>query len=131
MRTKGHDYNRTLGRFLEICLQMAEMNDREVEAQGEFGFDGTFNKPLGYGYLAFSGYMRGGVKAVIDLQEALSDARSKENLAKIGEKNAEDFLEDIFGDREISSINEKDKERIRAFVAKIYAEWDEEDEGGE
>jgi hypothetical protein len=42
-------------------------------------------------------------------------------------------LEDIFGDKEIDSINDKDKERIKAFVKQIYDEWElaEVEEGSE
>lgn len=124
-RTSDTEKSRKVNRLLELCLRIADWNDRCVEAQGEYGFDSPLTKELGLGYLALSGYLREGVKEVINLQDALSNARSRECLAKVGQKSAEDFLEDIFGDREIDSINDADKERIRAFVAQIYAEWDE------
>ena len=123
-KTREAESSKRINKLLELCLRIADWNDRSVEEQGEYGFDSPLSKELGLGYLALSGYLREGVKEVINLQSALSDSRNKENIAKLGQESAEDFLEDIFGDRDIESINEKDKERVRAFVAEIYAEWD-------
>ena len=115
-------YNRALGRFLQLCLQMAEINDRQAE-ENDRG-DSDFNKPLGLGYLAFSGYMRDGVMRVISLQDTVSRLKSKAQIAESSEESARDFLEEVFGDRDPESINDKDKERIKAFVQSIFAEWD-------
>lgn len=115
---------RAITRFQQLCLQMAEINDRAVEAQGEYGFDGPFNKECGLGYLAFSGILRAGVRATIDLQEELSEARSQERLAKADARSARDFVEDLFGDREAETLNDAYKERIRECVRQINAEID-------
>ena len=115
-------YDRRLGRFLEICLKMAEINDRQAE-ENDRG-DSDFNKTLGLGYLAFSGYMRDGVMRVISLQDTVTHLREKTRIAESSEESARDYLEEVFGDREPENINDKDKERIKAFVQSIFAEWD-------
>lgn len=119
----SNDYhNRKLGRFLGLCLQMAEINDRQAEEDGNG--HGDFSRPLSMGYLAFSGYMREGVMAVISLQDTVSRLKSKTQIAESSEESARDFLEEVFGDRDPETINDKDKERIKAFVQSIFAEWD-------
>ena len=115
-------YDRRLGRFLQLCLQMAEINDRQAE-ENDNGH-GDFSRPLSMGYLAFSGYMRDGVMRVISLQDTVSRLKSKAQIAESSEESARDFLEEVFGDRDPESINDKDKERIKVFVQSIFAEWD-------
>ena len=113
-----------ISRFLQVCIDIAELAD-------ETGENDTYNsvdlmKELGLGYRALSGYLRQGIKEVIDLQNSLHAARSRQKLAEIGEREAHDFLEEVFGDREPYTINGKDKERIKAFVKSIMDEWDKE-----
>lgn len=108
-------------RFLSICLELADL----VDENGESGQD-TYNKELGIGYGVLSGYLRKGVHEVIDLQAKYHGAVASKNFAEIGEKEAHDFLEDVFGDREPYTINEEDKKRIKAFVKSIMEEWDKE-----
>ena len=76
------------------------------------------------GYRALSGILRCGCKEIIDLQNNYHGAIEAKNLAKIGEKEAHDVLEEMFGDREVYTINDKDKERIKAFVRSIQDEWE-------
>lgn len=108
-------------RFLSICIELADL----VDENGESGKE-TYNKELGLGYRALSSYLRKGVQEVIDLQAKYYGAIASKNLAEIGEKEAHDFLEDVFGDREPYTINEEDKKRIKAFVKSIMDEWDKE-----
>lgn len=108
-------------RFLSICIELADL----VDENGESGQE-VYNKELGLGYLALSSYLRKGVQEVIDLQAKYHRAVESKTLAEIGEKEAHDFLEDVFGDREPYTINDKDKERIKAFVKNIMEEWDKE-----
>lgn len=68
------------------------------------------------------------MKSIIDFQDNYSSAIEKKNLAECSERSARNFMADIFGDKDVDSINDKDKERIKEFVQQIYAEWDEEDE---
>lgn len=42
-------------------------------------------------------------------------------------KEMRDYLEDVFGDPEPYTINDKDKERIKMFVKGIMKEWDTEE----
>ena len=119
-----HDY---ITRIIQVCLDIANIADEKGE-QGEFVLP-----ELGLGYRALSGILRRGCKDIIDLQGKYHAAIEGRDLAKIGEKTAYGFLEDIFGDMEIDSINDKDKERIKAFVKQIYDEWElaEVEEGSE
>jgi transcriptional regulator with XRE-family HTH domain len=84
--------------------------------------DKPYFEELGLGYRALSGILRRGCKEIIDLQNNYHGAIEAKNLAKIGEKVAHDFLEEMFGDREVYTINDKDKERIKAFVRSIQDE---------
>lgn len=108
-------------RLVQTCLDIANIADEKGE-KNERILD-----ELGLGYRALSGILRRGCKEIIDLQDSYHAAVEAKQLAKIGEKSAHDFLEDIFGDRDIDTINDKDKERIKAFVKQIYAEWDAEE----
>ena len=108
-------------RFLSICIELADL----VDENGESGRE-VYNKELGLGYRALSSYLRKGVQEVIDLQAKYHGAVASKTLAEIGKKEAHDFLEDVFGDREPYTINDKDKERIKAFVKSIMDEWDKE-----
>ena len=110
-----YDY---ITRLMQVCLDIANLADEKGE-QDEF-----ILPELGLGDRALSGILRRGCKDIIDLQGKYHAAIEEKNLAKIGEKTAYDFLEDIFGDREIASINDKDRDRIKAFVKQIYDEWE-------
>ena len=110
-----HDY---LTRLVQVCLDIANVADERGEA-GEPYFE-----ELGLGYRALSGILRRGCKEIIDLQNNYHGAIEAKNLAKIGEQEAHDILEEMFGDREVYTINDKDKERIKAFVRSITDEWE-------
>ena len=116
--------NDYITRLVQICLDIANIADERGEA-GE-----PYSEELGLGYRALSGILRRGCKESIDLQNDYHGAIEAKNLAKIGEKEAHDFLEEMFGDREVYTINDKDKERIKAFVRSIQDEWErrEQDE---
>ena len=108
-----------LCKLSDICLRIANIVDRQGE-NGSF----SLADELGFGYLALSGYLRSGVKAIADMQMDYSNAKSQKQLAEIGEQEMRDFLTDIFGDEEIESINEADKEKIRQFVQELEKEWE-------
>lgn len=107
--------------FLRYALDVANIVDEKGEAGEEIIIPG-----LGVGYRVLSSYFRQGVKEVIDLQAKYHSAVESKNLAEIGDKEAHDFLEDVFGDREPYTINEEDKKRIKAFVQQIMDGWDKE-----
>lgn len=107
--------------FLRYALDIANIVDEKGEAGEEI-----IIPELGIGYRVLSSYFRQGVKEVIDLQGKYHEAVESKNLAEISVKEAHDFLEDVFGDREPYTINEDDKVRIRAFVKSIIDGWDKE-----
>lgn len=102
-------------RFIQICLQLADIADQKKET--------PFHDELTMGNMAFNGYMRQGVKEIIDLKQDYFFTMS----IKESEKRARDFLKECFGDSEIDSINDADKERILAVCKQIEAEWEEQD----
>ena len=108
-----------LSKLADICLRIANYVDRE----GEKGNTDMCNE-LGLGYLALSGYLRSGVKAIAEIQGSYSRERDLRDIADCSERYVRDFLEDIFGDREIDDINVDDKEKIREFVQKLEESWD-------
>lgn len=107
---------RNLYRFMSICLQMADMADEKQET--------PFDNCLHVGYRTFSGFMRGGVKEIIDLQNDFYGTVFRAEYAERDEKDARDFLQQCFGDREIDSINEEDRNRILFLCNKIRQEWE-------
>ena len=115
----SRDYK--LGRFIELCFRIASWIDAKSEAGESFTLD-----EFGLGHLAMSNCLRSGICEVIQLESDLHCAMNRERVAKLGEEDVTDFLEEIFGDRNIDSINDKDKERIKEFVKKIEAEWEDE-----
>lgn len=129
MSEKGKFWHRCrMNRMLELCLNIANLID-------EWGHDGNLAErlitdELGLGYRALSNTLREGVKETVDLQARYRGAIETADLAKYGEKCARDFLEDVFGDREIDSINESDKEQFRELSKQIQKKWDEQ-EGNE
>lgn len=104
-------------RFIQICLQLADIADQKKET--------PFHDELSMGCMAFSGYMRQGVKEIIDLKQDYFFTLSRMELAEESEKDARDFLQQCFGDREIDSINEEDRNRILFICNKIRREWEE------
>lgn len=111
---------RDLYRFIPLCLQLADLAD----AQGETPFNDVLPNGLHMGYRTFSGFMRGGVKEIIDLQNDFYGMAFKAEYAERDEKAARDFLQECFGDREIDSINEDDRNRILFLCNKIRQEWE-------
>lgn len=114
--TASMQHFRRLYRFMSICLQMADMADEKQES--------PFDNGLNMGYRAFSGYMRGGVKEIIDLQNDFYGMAFKAEFAQKDADDARDFLQECFGDREIDSINEGDRDRILFLCNKIRREWE-------
>ena len=89
----------------------------------EKGLDGErFCEELGMGYRVISGRLRRGVMAISQIQECNSTYREKEQYERSSAEEAVKFLEEIFGDRDIDSMNENDKVRLKEFVKNIYEE---------
>lgn len=105
-----------INRVIKIMLDLADLADEKQES--------PFDKELGLGYRALSGYLRQGVKAIIDLKTSRynfieSYENSKENL-----KDNEDLLIDIFGTKDITDyqLTDEEKARIKAVVNEIIKE---------
>lgn len=107
-------------RFIELCLQLADLADQKQVT--------PFDEDLRMGWGAFSSYMRQGVKEVIDLKQDYYNALYRRSIAEQSEKDARDFLQECFGDSEIDSINDADKERIIALCKQIEAKWEDKAE---
>lgn len=106
-----------LTKLTEISLRMANIIDRHGE-NGDF----AFADEVGYGYLALSGYLRAGVKAIADIQMDYSNAKSKQHLAELTESQMREFLTDIFGDEEPETLNDEYKQKIKDFVRELLQE---------
>lgn len=115
MKSKTEEINY----LVKICLDIANIADRHGEK------DKPYLDELGLGYRALSRSLRRGVKAVIDLQDDYSKALEYQSYAEIGEKAARDFLQEVFGDEEIDTINEKDKQKIKEFTQQLTEKWEE------
>lgn len=109
---KKDSFNKMLG----IVLRIADIVDRH----GEKGEECYILDELGYGYLALSGYLRDGVKSAIDIQDKYSSLKNRLNYTEESEKDARNFLEDIFGDRESDTLNDEHKEKIREFISNLF-----------
>lgn len=106
----------SLNKMLGIVLRIADIVDRH----GEKGEECYILDELGYGYLALSGYLRDGVKSTIDIQGKYSSLKNRLNYTEESEKDARNFLEDIFGDREPDTLNDEHKEKIREFISNLF-----------
>lgn len=111
-------------RLIELVLRIAELSDSKHE---ETNMRYDLVNDLGYGYLAFSGILRAGAKAVIDLQNDLHDYMNKYQIEKQDNEEVRGFLKECFGDREIDCINDKDMKRIMELCDQIRAEWESEE----
>ena len=113
--------------LIEICLKTANIVD---ERQGFY--DGSpypvpYSESLRLGSRAYTHYLREGAKSVIDLQRKYYMALEREKLARIGEETSQNFLEDIFGDRDVETVPDEYKEKFKALLKKMDDEWEEKD----
>lgn len=115
-----------INRLLKVCLDIAEWVDDKSDTDKNW-YGGELCDDIGLGCRALSGYLRSGIRAVMELQEKYHRANERRNLAEISEKEMRDFLQDVFGDEEPHTINDKDKARIRDFVQNLMKEWDEKE----
>ena len=118
-REKDPSYKYYGGRGIKVCDEWKDIANFENWVK-----EHPYFEELGLGYRALSGILRRGCKEIIDLQNSYHGAIESKNLAEIAEKDAHDILEEMFGDRELYTINDKDKERIKAFVRSIQDEWE-------
>lgn len=77
-----------LNRFIKICLDIAEYYDTKGEENEHFLNDDMTRK-LGLGYRALSGYMREGVKEIINLQGNYHTVKEQLHYAQEWDKEAD------------------------------------------
>ena len=112
-----------VNQLIRICLDLADsideagMDDEKVQEVNRLTLDS-----MHLGYRAASRQLREGIKAIIELRGKYYSAIEKAKYAKMSEKAAGEFLEEVFGDSDIDCINDKDKARIKQFVAEIMKE---------
>lgn len=113
-----------LNSLLADVLNIADAVDRRAEKENVI-----YLEALGLGYRALTSHLREGAKAIVDMEEELTEAREQVKNAKIEEQERTDFLKDVFGDEEVAeSFIEEEKQRLRDLVAEIEKEWLEEEE---
>ncbi len=108
---------KNLDQLLSLCHELADYIDSRGESGDNFTLCG-----LGLGYRVTSGYLREGMKAMIDLEEAYHQAIEEKKLAMIDRDQMRDFIMDVFGDKEVYTLCDKYKERIKKFVEEINEE---------
>lgn len=108
-----------LTKLAELSLRMANIIDRNGENENF-----AFADEVGLGYLALSGYLRAGAKAIADIQMDYSNAKSKQKLSESSESQMREFLTDIFGDEESETLNDEYKQKIRNFVKELLKSED-------
>lgn len=113
---------RKLSRLAELCLRIAD----EVESRAEEK-DELFVREFGLGYRCITDGFRNGIKEMIDLQNECCNLKSQIRFLKISEKTARDFVEEVFGDREVDTLNDEYKKKIKEFVQglDVYKEVEE------
>lgn len=109
--------------YLADFVRTVMLISDEIERYGDTA-DIPYLSGLKMGYRTALMNLRHGIKAVMDLQEAYAREKVQSKIAKNTANHAKNFLADIFGDADVSEINESDKERLKVFVGKMVSEWE-------
>ena len=81
---KFDNKSRQIIRFLELCLNMAEIIDGKAEKSNWTDAEQDIStRDMGLGYRAWSSHLRDGVRAVVDMQEELHEIRLIRHLDSI------------------------------------------------
>lgn len=105
-------------RLIEIMLNLADIADEKQET--------PFDREMGLGYRAFTGYIRRGVKEIIDLKSKYYSACECEEYAKSNLRDNEEILERIFGRTDLEVYSDEEIARFKALADEIQKEIDEE-----
>lgn len=114
-----------LNRFLQICLNIAEWYDNRGEEDRNW-FGDEITKAIGLGYKAMTGYLRTGVKGVIELQSKYHAMNEEAYYARSNEQDMRDFLIEIFGEEEPETLNDEIKAKIKNAVYEILKAEEQE-----
>ncbi len=109
----------SVNKVIEILLNLANIADEKKET--------PFDKEMGLGYRAFTGYIREGVQGIIKLQSDYYTACEMRDRAKEDLENNEELLKRIFGTTEVTEYNDKEIEKIKAVVAEIEKSWEDDE----
>lgn len=110
-----------LNRFLQICLDIAEWYDSKGDEDHDF-FGDEMTKAIGLGYKAMTGYLRTGVREVVEMQGELHSAKERRWYAESSERSMRDYLTEIFGDEEPETLSDEITAKIKAFVNGLLEE---------
>ena len=116
-----------LNRFLQICLDIAEWHDKRGD-EDHYWYGGELVKDIGLGYKALTGYLREGVKIVINLQGKCHYAEERRWIAESSEQDKQEFMREVFGEDEPETWNDEIKDKFKKAAREIIDEWDREHE---
>lgn len=108
-----------VNRLINIMIDLADIADA---GKGDF----PYLDSLGMGCRALSGYIRQGVKDIIDLEHDYYNQINRTEYAESAKKEMDEFLYDIFGEEEAYTLNDDHKQKIREFVRGLMSMEDEE-----
>lgn len=112
------DWSNGINKLIKIMLDLADISDEKQET--------PFDREMGVGYRAFTGYIRKGCKDIIDLQSKYYSALEREEYAKMELKTNEELLEKIFGRADVDVYNDEEIARFKALADEIQKKIDEE-----
>ena len=112
------DWSNGINNLIKIMLDLADISDEKQET--------PFDREIGLGYRAFTGYVRKGAEAIIRLKSEYYSARESKEYAKMCLKDNEEMLEKIFGRTDLDVYTDEEIARFRALADEIQKEIDEE-----
>lgn len=112
------DWCNGINNLIKIMLDLADIADEKQET--------PFDREMKLGYRAFTGYIREGIKQIIDLRRDYFSAKECEEYAKMCLKDNEEMLERIFGRTDLDVYTDEEIARFRALADEIQKEINEE-----
>ena len=112
--TKVNDSNN----LIMIMLNLADIADEKHIT--------PFENEMGYGYRAFTNYIRSGINEIINLKRDYFSALEMRDYAKWELEENKAILERIFGRSDIEIYSDDEISRFKALADEIQKEIDEE-----
>lgn len=112
------DWSNGINKLIKIMLDLADISDEKQET--------PFDREMGLGYRAFTGYVRNGVEEIIRLKSEYYSVRESKEYAKMCLKDNEEMLEKIFRRTDLDVYTDEEIARFRALADEIQKEIDEE-----
>ena len=104
--------------LIMIMLNLADIADEKHIT--------PFENEMGYGFRAFTSYIRSGIKEIIDLKRDYFSALEMRDYAKWELEENKAILERMFGRSDIEIYNDDEISRFRALADEIQKEMGEE-----